>query len=449
MLTLLILQRQAPLRRQQIAFQFWPESSERQAQTNLRQALFNLRRALPDPDAYLQVDATAVRWRPDAPATIDVVVFDAAAAEADRRTTRDALERAVSAYGGDLLPGCYEDWIEPERERLRQTQVRLLEQLSDACESQGDGVAAIRWSQQLLHLDPLHEASYRRLMRVHVELGERAPRARAYHSCASALERELGVLPEAATVAAYESLVAGDAAALFAAHGEPVRGPALVGHDAESQRLQECLRAMQKGSARFVLVSGEAGIGKSRLVEDFRAWCARGGSSHNDVTRAYEAEGDLSLRSRRRRPCARRRYHHVTWSTLEAGVAGRDQLTTCLNWWSRSRSFRSRPRPVGEEQERTRLFEALARAVTSVAGPLLMVFDDLQWCDVEDPRVPALPSAVRPTSRAYWWSAPPVRRRLGSGPLTSLVAGLRALDTVVEQRLGRLDPPTARLWLKG
>ena len=292
-LTLLILKRQAPLRRQQIAFQFWPESSERQAQTNLRQALFNLRRALPDPDAYLQVDATTVRWRPDAPATIDVVVFDAAAAEADRHTTRDALERAVSAYGGDLLPGCYEDWIEPERERLRQTQVRLLEQLSDVCESQGDGVAAIRWAQQLLHLDPLHEASYRRLMRVHVELGERARcAARAYHSCASALERELGVSPEAATVAAYESLVAGDAAALFAARGEPVRGPALVGRDAESQRLQECLRAMQKGSVRFVLVSGEPGVGKSRLVEEFRARCAREGHA-TAVARAYEAEGHL------------------------------------------------------------------------------------------------------------------------------------------------------------
>ena len=362
LLTFLVLNLHVRVRRQHIAFLFWPNSSERQAQTNLRQALFNLRRALPEPDAFLQADATAVRWRLDAPASIDVLDFDEAAAEADRRKSRAALERAVALYAGDggsprLLRGL-------DRARARAA-------------APGPGTAAraplrhlrvtrrrrrgYSRAQRLIHVDPLHEASYRRLMRLHLDFGERARALRAYHSCASVLERELGVSPQAATIELYESLVAGNAP-IDVGRSETVRGPTLVGRRAEWQRLQACLRAMQKGTAGFVLVTGEAGIGKSRLVEDFRAWCARGG---------HPTETSRPTRPRGTCPYAP--------SSTPALAGAYDPMLSALEpvWLARDRSLLpelvvdqpelARPGPV--EGERTRLFEALARAVTSVAGP--------------------------------------------------------------------------------
>ena len=85
----------------------------------------------------------------------------------------------------------------------------------------------------------------------------------------------------------------------------------------------------------------------------------------------------------------------------------------------------ARPGPVGEG-ERTRLFEALARAVTSVAGPLLVVFDDLQWCDVETLEFLHFLLRFGRTSRLLVIGTARDEEVGSEHPLTSLVAGLRA-----------------------
>ena len=74
----LVLQRNAPQPRQQLAFLFWPDSSETQAFTNLRKQLLFLRRMLPDADNFLRVDAKVVQWNPHAPFTLDVAEFEQA-----------------------------------------------------------------------------------------------------------------------------------------------------------------------------------------------------------------------------------------------------------------------------------------------------------------------------------------------------------------------------------
>jgi DNA-binding SARP family transcriptional activator len=199
LLGFLILRRQAPQARQRLAFLLWPDSTEAQAKTNLRQLLHHLRRALPDADRFLEVTSGTVQWRPDAPVHLDVADFEQAAAQAEATDAeaerRAALEQAAAAYGGDLLPGCYEEWVLPERERLRQLNVEVLEQLATQLEKAGDYPAAIRYGEMLLRCDPVHEATYRRLMRLHSRSGERARALRVYHTCATVLERELGVEP--------------------------------------------------------------------------------------------------------------------------------------------------------------------------------------------------------------------------------------------------------------
>jgi DNA-binding SARP family transcriptional activator len=122
LLAYLVLHREAPQSRQHLAFLLWPDSTERQARTNLRKQVHFLRRALPQPDRFFHADAKTLHWLPDAPFTLDVADFERALDQAERADDADTvpalLEGAVDLYQGDLLPSCYDDWIFPARERL-------------------------------------------------------------------------------------------------------------------------------------------------------------------------------------------------------------------------------------------------------------------------------------------------------------------------------------------
>src|SRR5262249_9499805 len=111
------------------------------------------------------------------------------------------------------------DWILPERERLRQAFTAALEHLTRLLESQSELRAAIGYAQRLLRHDPLREETYRSLMRLYTVCGDRAGALRVYHICATVLERELAVEPSAATREAYEQLLKVDVQA------RPVRPP--------------------------------------------------------------------------------------------------------------------------------------------------------------------------------------------------------------------------------
>ena len=76
LLAYLLLHREAPQPRQRLAFVLWPDSTESQARTNLRHVLHILRRALPDPDRFLDVTPRTLQWRSDAPFWLDVAAFE-------------------------------------------------------------------------------------------------------------------------------------------------------------------------------------------------------------------------------------------------------------------------------------------------------------------------------------------------------------------------------------
>jgi len=66
----------------------------------------------------------------------------------------------MELYRGDLLPGCYDEWILQERERLSHMHLEVLEKLLSLQEKEGDFPGAIRIAQRLLREDPLQEANY-------------------------------------------------------------------------------------------------------------------------------------------------------------------------------------------------------------------------------------------------------------------------------------------------
>src|ERR1051326_4872156 len=187
------------LPREQLAFTLWPDSSESQARTNLRQLLHHLRRALPPDCDALVLETQTVSWRRDEAHSVDVLDFEAAiAAAAQGRETGDAhaerkqLETAAGIYQDDLLRGCYDEWLKPRRDRLREQLAHALHRLADALSEPAEAIA---YANRLLTLDPLREPSYRLLMEVHERNGDRASALRAYHQCMRVLRRELGVNP--------------------------------------------------------------------------------------------------------------------------------------------------------------------------------------------------------------------------------------------------------------
>ena len=221
----LVVARDRPVSRARLAFVFWPDSTDGQARTNLRQALHHLRRGLGDADRYVRVDGTSVQWRIDSSAVVDVVTFEEAAAAGLAGPDEDALARAAEAYRGDLLAECYDDWLTPERERLRSLAGRVLHARGSLASQRRDWAGVLLTADRLLQLDPLDEAAHRLAIEAHASAGDRVRALRRYHEWVTVLDRELGVVPAPATVALYDALVAGGHAAQTAPSRRGQRAP--------------------------------------------------------------------------------------------------------------------------------------------------------------------------------------------------------------------------------
>lgn len=213
LLAYLVLHHDTPQSRTRLASLLWPDSTQAQAHTNLRKQIYLLRNALPDADRSLIVERHTLLWRGDAFRTIDVLDFKAALARAeqaeqrmDDTAARIVLEEAITPYHGDLLPGCYDEWVIEERTYLAQLYLGALERLLCLWEQAGNYPAAIAVAHRLLREDPLQEASYCHLMRLYAASGNHAAAARTYQNCIRTLERELAVEPGPATRLAYQQL---------------------------------------------------------------------------------------------------------------------------------------------------------------------------------------------------------------------------------------------------
>ncbi|MGH3974098.1 MAG: ATP-binding protein, partial [Pseudonocardiaceae bacterium] len=367
----LIALRRDPQHRSRLAFELWPDSDEPQARTNLRKLLHDFRHALPDSGEFVEIDNETVRWIPNGPSEVDVLRFQDAMAAG-------AFELAARLYSGDLLPACYDDWVLDERAKLRAEAYGALVRLTEEAAGRDDHQAAIRHSQRIIDLEPTFEAAVRIQMEAHRALGDRAAALRAYHRYAEVLERDLGVAPGEAIGAMVRQLRAGTL------NRDEVQGKDLavaespfVGRDREWNRLYEAWNTARERGAHLVLVSGEAGIGKSRLALELGRRVRAEGHVVASA-RAYEAAGRLPwgpvvdlLRADALRS------HIDTLDTVWRAELAR--LLPELRDLSQP-SERSQP---GDPAQRHRLFDAVARALVAGDRPRLLIIDDLQWCDAE------------------------------------------------------------------
>ncbi len=241
---------EGPTPRRRLATLLWPDVDDERARANLRQRLFRLRKSL----GRELLEGGEV-----------------AGLCADLRVELEARE----AEGGAFLQGLAEplggelaEWLERAREQHRAGRIRTVGDESSRLEVAGQLVAALAAAERLVDLDPTSEHAHRRLMRLHYLRGDRAAAIAAFDRCCDVLERTLGVAPDSET----EALRARVAESSLPAGGSqprplPVsvlRPPRLVGREAEWQHLHADWSAGHPS-----LVAGEAGLGKSRLVNDF------------------------------------------------------------------------------------------------------------------------------------------------------------------------------------
>jgi len=289
--------------REHLAFLFWPDSTEAQARTNLRQLLHHLRSALRDGGEFITTDSQNILWHSTAEFAIDVADFERAAARAehaseagDSASSRKEFENAARLYGGDFMPGLYDEWAEVERKRLRQKYSDVLGRLISTLERTGEFSSAVQYAERVLSMDPFCETSYQTLMHLHALKGDRAAALLVYHQCVTVLRRELDTEPGPATRKLRDELTRQD----LIPTGKPsvsrqsgATHLALTGRQHEFDQLLEIWKAAEQGRASFVLVTGESGIGKTRLLEELLTWASRRGVSTAHA-RCYAAEGRLA-----------------------------------------------------------------------------------------------------------------------------------------------------------
>jgi DNA-binding SARP family transcriptional activator/tetratricopeptide (TPR) repeat protein len=401
LLGMLALHADAPQPRQHLAGLLWPDSTEAQARTNLRRELHYLRLMLGD-DTSLVVGSTTLMWRDRPTCRVDVRAFArereqalAAAPAGDRDLMLSHAAAAVAEYRGDLMPGVYDEWVHPEREQLRQQCVDLCDRLASGFRDDGDLGRACEFARMRVRLEPLEELGYRTLMELQGYVGDRAGAISTFHTCAEVLERELGVKPSAATTALADQLLRS------AESGQPTipsnqwarlqasRPTAIVGRQPELDRMLGCWRQAVAGRPGLLVVAGEAGVGKSRLVAEFGRM-VEASRATVATTRCFSAAGRLALApvgDWLRSPRFRR------------AVSGLDQVwrieverlipSAVDDTATDGGRVRLRPEPIPVSRamvdawRRHRFFEGLAMAVLAVGEPTLLVLDDLQWCDEE------------------------------------------------------------------
>ena len=206
LLTYLVLEAERPHPRETLAALFWPDEPDQTAKQNLRQALYQLRQLLGEPPVpYFFV-------------TRDTVQFNAASDYAlDATTVRALLQQgqrqaAVALYAGDLLTGLtggsdrFEEWLLLRREQLHLLVLDALHQLTEQALAQTDYAQAQSYARRQLALEPWREPAHRQLILALANAGDRDAALAQAEICRRVLRTELGVEPEAATVALEERI---------------------------------------------------------------------------------------------------------------------------------------------------------------------------------------------------------------------------------------------------
>jgi DNA-binding SARP family transcriptional activator len=277
------------LHREQIADILWPGADVDSALNSFGKALYAARHAL-EPElprrqssAYLHL-ADAVLILDTEHVVVDADQFERLAEDAIRRRQVEAYQAALTAYRGELLPeDRYESWCSERRGVLAELHVRLLLGMAEVLERCGAYNDAADRLRDVLRQDPTREVVHQLLMRLYARMGTPDQAVRQFHRCEDVLRRELDLAPQPETVSLYDEILAGQPARQPSSpelardraglrRSPPVQaanGGPFVGRERVLQCMCGQLARRDEAKAGMIVVSGEAGVGKTRLLEEF------------------------------------------------------------------------------------------------------------------------------------------------------------------------------------
>jgi predicted ATPase/DNA-binding SARP family transcriptional activator len=275
-------------RREKVAGMLWPNSEETKARNKLRYTLWQLRQAIGD--QYLLTDKISLAYDPGSDNWFDVSVLEEKQTE---RLTTEELQRVVSLYEGDLLPGFYEDWVLLERERLQASFEQKMQVFLQRLMDEERWNQSLEWAEKWISMGQTPEPAFRALMVAQSQLGDIAGAASTYKRCELALSEQLGVEPSEETKRIYELISRGEkpdtpkfesasvvppSQPLFY-HSPPfletiqeqpeVGRSVFVAREGELAWLEEKLDKTINGHGQVVFVTGDAGQGKTALLHEF------------------------------------------------------------------------------------------------------------------------------------------------------------------------------------
>lgn len=361
------------LERSRLVFMLWPGQDEATGRRNLRRELARLRDLGVGDILVVEGDFIAIAPQVEC----DFETFE--------RHLRDGRpDEALMLWRGEPLQGLvlddcadFEEWLAALRHRLTGLHRLALEASARSREAGGDAQGALTRVEALLAHDPLQEQHHVSAMRLLAALGRREAALAQYEHCRAMLRSELGLDPMDATQAlarVLRSASALQASEVTEAPPGSTPGPRVtvqlpiqppfVGRSAAVAFLED---AWRKGHA--VLIEGEAGVGKTRLVENFAA-------SHGAYALARCRPGDAEV-------------PYASFSRALRALAGGNPAPEDLPSWALGELARllpewgAAPPPIRTAEERNRFFEACAQGwqALSVGNFDAILLDDWHLAD--------------------------------------------------------------------
>jgi predicted ATPase/DNA-binding SARP family transcriptional activator len=304
LLAYLAVESHRPWPRMLLADLLWPDLPEKEAQSNLRNAISNLRKVIGDrqkDSPFLIVSQDTLQYNQKASTWLDVQAFtdligsaSPSGAGALHKNELDCLEQALTLVRGDFMEGFsinsapFEQWVLLTSRQIQRRVVEAHRLLVQSFIDFAELDRALHYARRWVELDPLDEDAHRHLMHILTAMGQRNAALAQYEAYRQRLYDELGVEPAPETIDFYNQIRSGELDRLprlpealpslqagqmpaFLSAPQPLQteGIIFVARQKELERLDDELASVVHGQGRILFITGDPGSGKSTLLAEF------------------------------------------------------------------------------------------------------------------------------------------------------------------------------------